>query len=123
MREDPGKDLKAAEDFFQLVWEGHVVSAAIAIVGERNEQRLTISKVAELIAARFAPPLFGNQPSDYDCDGVISNAKEVMILGFVYHGFYDAIREGEGDRIMVYWKLLLLAFKASNRRNYAKGLS
>ena len=43
-----------------------------------------------------------------------------MILGFVYHGFQDAIREGDGDRIMVYWKLLLLAFKASNRRNYAK---
>ena len=55
VREDPGKDPKAAEDFFQLVWESHLVSAALAIVGERNEQSLTISNVAKVIAERFAP--------------------------------------------------------------------
>ena len=33
---------------------------------------------------------------------------------------YDAIREGDGERILRYWKFLVVVFKSSNKRNYAK---
>ena len=38
----------------------------------------------------------------------------------IWHGFHDSIREGDGDRIIRYWKMLLIILKASNHYNYAK---
>lgn len=34
--------------------------------------------------------------------------------------FYDSKREGDGDRMMMLWKFLLLIFRQSSRKNYAK---
>ena len=34
--------------------------------------------------------------------------------------FHDAIREGDSDRILLYWKFLLPVFKEENHHNYAK---
>ena len=39
--------------------------------------------------------------------------KEVLSLSLVWHGFHDAIREGDGERIITYWKFLLVILKAS----------
>ncbi len=33
--------------------------------------------------------------------------------------FNDAVHEGDGDRMMVIWKLLLLYFRSTGHRNYA----
>lgn len=44
----------------------------------------------------------------------------VLTLGLVWHGFNDAIKDGDGDRIMIYWKFLLVIFKAGRRSNYCK---
>ena len=41
-------------------------------------------------------------------------------LSLLWHGFHDAIREGDGERILRYWKFLVVVFKSSNKRNYAK---
>jgi len=38
----------------------------------------------------------------------------------VWYGFHDAVREGNGDRIVLYWKLLLPVFQQQSRYNYAK---
>ena len=38
----------------------------------------------------------------------------------VWHGFHDAIREGDEERLTHYWKFLLVIFKASNQYNYVK---
>ena len=38
----------------------------------------------------------------------------------MWHGFHDGIREGDGDMILHYWKILLIIFKCTNHRNYAK---
>ena len=46
--------------------------------------------------------------------------KEVLSLSSFWHSFHDAIREGVGERIITYWKFLLVIFKASNQYNYAK---
>lgn len=47
-------------------------------------------------------------------------AFKVLSLGLLWHGFHDAIREGDGDRILQYWKFLLVLFKLTNHYNYAK---
>ena len=38
----------------------------------------------------------------------------------LWHGFHDAIKEGDGDRIVLYWKVLLPVFQQSGHYNYAK---
>ena len=44
----------------------------------------------------------------------------MLTLGLIWHAFHDAIREGDGDRIMRYWKFFLVLFKGTTHRNYAK---
>lgn len=53
-------------------------------------------------------------------DGVFVYAKEVISLGLLWHGFHDAIKEADGERILRYWKFLLVVFKSTKHRNYAK---
>jgi L1 cell adhesion molecule like protein len=52
-------------------------------------------------------------------DAVYLYACEVISLGLTYFEFLDSIKEGDGDRLMLVWKYLLLIFKASNRKNYS----
>ena len=56
--------------------------------------------------------------SDVD-DGVYLYACDFLTLGLIWKGFYDAIREGDGERVMVYWKLFLPIFKLLGRKNYS----
>ena len=54
-----------------------------------------------------------------DSDNVKMYAEEVLSLGMIYSEYSDAIREGDGERVMRCWKFLLLIFKAAQRKNYA----
>ena len=58
---------------------------------------------------------------DISCsgDGVTNYAIEVMSLGIFYLNYKDAVREDDGDRVLVCWKYLLPLFKVSDRRNYS----
>ena len=53
-------------------------------------------------------------------DGVFTYAMELLTLSLLWHGFHDAIREGDGERIIRYWKFLFIIFKSSSCHNYAK---
>ena len=52
-------------------------------------------------------------------DGIFNYSQEVMTLGLLCMEFEDAIREGDGLRLLRVWKLLLLIFKAAHRKNYS----
>ena len=47
-------------------------------------------------------------------------ASQLMTLLLFWHSFNDAIREGDGDRVLSYWKFLLVIFQAKGHRNYCK---
>ena len=60
------------------------------------------------------------QPQDKAGAGTVYDyACEALGLGLLIMDFKDAVREGDGNRIMSLWKYLLLLFKASGRKNYA----
>jgi L1 cell adhesion molecule like protein len=52
-------------------------------------------------------------------DGVREYACDVLSLGLLYMNYQDAIREGDGERVMLIWKYLLPIFKVTNRKNYS----
>ena len=43
---------------------------------------------------------------------------DLLSSGLLWHGFHDAIREGDGDRIIVYWKFLMVVFRSEWHYNY-----
>ena len=54
-----------------------------------------------------------------DRDEVYEYAREALTLMLLHEEFKDAIREGDGERVLRVWKFLLIIFKASNKSNYS----
>ena len=49
---------------------------------------------------------------------VNSYAVDILSLGLLWYGFKDATKEGDGDRIILYYKFLLPIFRSLKCRNY-----
>ena len=52
-------------------------------------------------------------------DGVHEYACETLSLGLLLMEFIDAIREGDGSRILRCWRYFLPIFRVANRTNYS----
>ncbi len=52
-------------------------------------------------------------------DFVFNYARKVLTLGMVHRYFRDSIKEGDGDRVLSCWKILLPLFKQDGRTKYA----
>ena len=57
--------------------------------------------------------------STCESDGVYEYAREYLTLGLLYSEFKDAVKEGDGNRVVRCWRFFLLYFKASHRKNYS----
>ena len=116
---EPKANVKAAEDFLQVVLTGYVVVAARAIL--QTLQTTTVEEVSKSIVESFCTiDNIGSNPKPTPGDDCVqAYSKKLMTLGLVWLGFDDAIKEGDGDRVLRYWKFLLLLFKMDNRRNYS----
>ena len=117
---DPKTNMNAAEDFLCLILHAHTVAAAKSIL--KYVPVSSVNDLADKILVNFIhlspPPV--STPSEPILDGVQFYAVDLLTLSLIWHGFHDSIKEGDGDRIIRYWKLLLIIFKASDKRNYGK---
>ena len=129
VKSDPGKNMKACEDFFSIVLSSHVVVAARTILKECSKD-LTVNELSKAIVGKFVNFLSNNNHG-LDMPDKVSNlsskddlvyvyACEVISLGLLWHSYHDTIKEGDGERIMTIWKYLLLVFHSSHRKNYTK---
>jgi L1 cell adhesion molecule like protein len=110
---NPEENMQAAEDFFGLILEAHIVAAANTLM----EDDSTLEGLANKIVDHFVKL----SPKEILCtDQVNVYACELLTLGLVWQAYYDASKEGDGKRIMKLFKYLMLIFKKSNCRNYAK---
>jgi len=115
--------MKAAEDFLLVVLHSHVIAAAKTILSDNS----TINDVTEVSKSIVDCYVHLSVPSQYSEESVDSSnadkvtlyAMQVLTLGLLWHNFHDATKEGDGNRIIRCWKFNLLAFKASNRKNYS----
>ena len=116
----PEKNVKASEDYLSLMINAHVVAAAKNLISEKS-----FNKPSDLATAIVNKYIRLPRPDDKSVlntcdDGVLLYATEVLSLGLLWYGFHDAIQEGDGDRILNYWKFLLVLFKSTNHPNYSK---
>jgi len=52
-------------------------------------------------------------------DSVYFYAVDLLTMGLFWYAYRDAIREGDGDHIMRYWKFLAAIFRQQQHYNYA----
>ena len=118
-KEEPIKNVKAAEDFLHLVLISHIIVAAEKV--QPISKTGDVMEVAKRIVNEFCDLAIGEQPNHVNSkpDCILTYSKEFMTLSMLWLGYHDAIQEGDGIRVKRYWKFMLLLFKASNRKNYA----
>ena len=124
--------MKAAEDFLLVVLHGHIIAAAETLLKDNNE--LSIHQLSTKIVSKFVKiwknsgnssrnetdETYGNtiQP-DASSDGIFVYASSILTLGLLWMVFYDAVKEGDGEKILMYWKFLLVVFRKTGRKNYS----
>ena len=112
--------MKACEGFLQLVLMAYIIEAASVVrksllaAGENPD----LSQVAKLVVSLYTDMSPDHTPT-HSSDQVQDYAKEILTLGLLWYGFKDAIREGDRDRVMQYWRYFLVLFKACRRKNYS----
>ena len=74
--------------------------------------QLAVSKIVD----QFVDISYPSPATKKDDDHVRAYAKEVLSLGLL---LMDAVREGDGERIVQCWKYFLVLFKTSERTNYS----
>jgi len=45
---------------------------------------------------------------------------QVLTLTLLWHGFNDAVQEGDGDQVLIYWKFFAVVFQVTRYTNYFK---
>ena len=95
--DDPKKNMKAVEDFMEVVLSAHVIVAANTVLCEKPD--LSIEDLSHEIIQKFVTFLE---------NGVYEYAK-VLSLGL-----------RKWKRVLMIWKYLLLVFIAAKHKNYAK---
>ena len=134
-------DFNACEDFFVTVVKCHIVVAAMQFfqmeaasdspvhdllvtdlwTKSEQERKEVLDKVTRSICLNYVDVLAHySLDEDVEKDGVMSYAVAVLSQGLLYMEFSDAIREGDGSRILRCWRYFMLIFKHRQRKNYCQ---
>ena len=111
--------MKSCEDFLLLILHAHIIEAGRVL--QLQNPTNSVLELAKSIVNKFIrlPNMTDTPVAECD-DGVYVYATELLSLSLLWHGFHDAIKEADGDRILRYWKFLYIVFKTTSHRNYAK---
>ncbi len=132
----------ACEEFFILVVEGHIISAALTLFEMKSIEVKPSEKFFPEKSTNLAPTERRNmllmacmevvrsyvdvtyEKKSYERnkegeDGVHDYGCDILNLGLFYMEFVHAIHDGDGNRIIRCWRYLLLIFKICGRKNYS----
>lgn len=108
--------MKACEDFLYIVLHALVKAAyAEVMVDCPSGLQLDVATIAEKIVEKFVNI---DKEINHD-DDIFLYSTELLTLCLIWLNYYDSIKEGDGDRVMLIWKFLLIIFKKTNRKNYS----
>ncbi len=102
--------MNSAEDFLLLLLHTHTIAAA-----KRIHSLTSVTELAH--ASRCYTRKKGLQRLK---DGVYVYAVELLTFTLFWHGFHDAIKEGDGDRILRYWKFFTCFVQKLNSSKLCK---
>ena len=115
--------MKATEDFLETALYAHILTAAKQII-KTTDKVGDCNMVAKSLVEQFVKvslPCDEALLHEMTCnDFVHAYAVDFLTTGLLWQGFRDAIRCGDGNRILTYWKFLIVIFKNEHHHNYAK---
>lgn len=83
-----------------------------------EERKIILSSICDRINSTFVSFEF-QKASTPTNDGVYNYATALLSIGCFYMNFVDAIKEGDGERVLLCWRYLLPIFKGTGRTNYS----
>ena len=136
----PGADFDACNDFFVLIVTCQVLTAAMSVLGMESltdtpsndvlpdgqnvwmmpdqDRKEMLTVICERIIDRCISFKFHDKANQSN-DHVYEYNTLLLSIGCFYLEFIDAIREGDGDRVLMCWRYLLPIFKGAGRTNYS----
>ena len=137
----PSNDFNSCDDFFVLVVSCHIIAATLAMLKMKSmndtpsedvlpnalniwmqssdERKAILNQVSKQVVDSFIDFSYQKAVLKPETDQVADYAKQVLSLGCFYLEFCDAIREGDGERVLRCWHYLLPIFAGSGRKNYS----
>ena len=138
---DPKTDFNACDDFFVLVISCHIIAATLAMLKmesvddtpsadaihnphslwmESAELRKSVvERICQAVVNSYVDISFTSSNCNDATDKVKHYGKQLLAIGCLYLEFSDAIREGDGQRVLRCWRYLLPLFLGSHRTNYS----
>ena len=136
----PKHCFNSCDDFIETVTTGHVLCAALNVLGMTDlndqpvervipspevvwtktdvERKVILMDISKKVVKTFIKHSF-NTAVTASTDGIHEYSKNLMSIGCFYLLFKDAIKEGDGKRVLNYYRYLLPIFINSGRRNYS----
>ena len=124
----PSADFNACDDFLVTVKTGHIIAAFAEISEDFNlseawmdtvdNRKKLLSEICGKLMEKYLRFSFNEiyVPSE---DKKLEYAIQIISLGCFYLEYSDAIREGDGIRVLRCWRYLLPIFWNSGRVNYS----
>lgn len=143
MKGKPIDSFDPCEDFFVVVIKAHIVAAAMKLLNMSSmgdvpsvnfapqgdltwtqtteERKAIIEQITSAIVDSFVFLDYDDSSTNASStnDGVYSYATNLLTLGCFYLEFRDAIKEGDGVRVLRCYRYMLPMFISSGRKNYA----
>ena len=138
MTNDPKKDVNACIDFISTVVKGHFLACACDLFGvtslteqlilpprihqASNAEKLTfINSISKMVVERCSliTGSFTNETVADKDDGIYNYARVLCHYGSLVLEMRDGWHEGDGERVLRCWKLLLPHFKVAGCTKYS----
>ena len=143
--ETPKNDVNACEDFLEIITSRLIVASALSTLRlsstddtpstdvlfeaeslwmkPNTEKRECLMRLCRQVYNKFVSFQYNDPDSSPEVadinEGVCQYSVQLLRLGCFYLEYSDAIREGDGGRVLRCWKYLLPIFSAAGNRNYA----
>jgi serine palmitoyltransferase len=104
----------------QLVSEMN--TTACSVCGKQykyKKAKINHEKKVHLIEQIDEQPVASNDPKEKVVDDRFNYACTRLSLGMLLFNFDDAVKEGDGERVMRCWKFMMLIFKAYHHTKYS----
>ena len=135
---NPKKNVYACEDFLYLLVHSHIVAAIMDLLKmsstdsfplsseipndawtwEKEKRKKLLDEILDQLL-HYCQCVQPFQSPQTQTDAVFTYASELLTLGLFHMEFKQAIKEGDGGRVLRCWKYMLILFKGSLRKNYA----
>lgn len=99
--------MKLTEDFLRVVMHALGVAAAKQCIVSDSAMDDCVAVAHKIVHSYVHIGHCKETTVHASNDDSFNYAKDLLTMCLVWHGFHDAVQEGDGDRIIMHWKILL----------------